>query len=375
MSNNLAGNIILTSMEKIPSLVLTSGTVQSIVLVSEPGVGKTSTMATVAEMVGDKWRKKGDYYPEDKYDYILLEGPSLDVQAFGMAMPVMDTKTIEMFVGGLMRPLDTRPKFVMIDELGKCPKILKPALRSIMLERVVGEYRLPEGSIVVATTNNPSDGLGDVLAGHEGNAVTVMYTLKSRRNWLYDWAPAHGVSSVTLTAVEMTEQFFDSYMEKDVSDNPFVFDPAKRQLSFVSPRSLTKNDFAFVQNRHLLDRDVLLAAMAGTVGRAAAEIIMTVIDAESDVPKFDDVIAAPDTVAIPKTIAGKIFTIFNTASRLVTQDYIAAFIKYVERWQSPELESTYVHVLMNNKVTKDMAARNPAIMQWMRRDENSQQFV
>lgn len=372
--NNLAGNVILTHMEEIPLLALTSGTQQTLILVSEPGVGKTSIAATIAELNGDKWRKKGEHYPEDKYCYIILEGPSLDSQAFGSAMPVLETKTIEMFVGGLLQPLDPRPKVIVIDEYGKCPKLLKPTLRDLALERAVGGHRLPEGSIVVATSNNPGDGLGDVLAGHEGNAVTVMYTLKSRKHWLYHWAPAHGVSAITQTAVEMTEQFFDSYMEKDVSDNPFVFDPAKRQLSFVSPRSLTKNDFAFVQNRHLLKRDVLLAAMAGTVGRAAAEIIMTVIDAENDVPKFEDVIASPDTVPVPKTAAGRIFTIFNTASRLVTQDYLAAFLKYVQRWNAPELESTYVHVLMNNSVTKDMASRNPLIIQWMQRDENFRQF-
>ena len=206
--------------------------------------------------------------------------------------------------------------------------------------------------------------------------MTMTYTTKpSRRHWLNVWAPQHGVSSITLTAVEMTEQFWDSYMEKNVTENPFVFDPAKRQLSFVSPRSLVKNDMAFVQHRHLLDRDVLLAAMAGTVGRAAAEIIMSVIDVEHDVPALDDILAAPMTASIPASIAGKIFLLFNSANRLITQDYIASFVKYVERWASPELESTCIHILMNNKTTKDMALRNNVIMQWMKRDDNHRQFI
>ena len=60
------------------------------IIVSEPGVGKSSLLAMIAEDMGDIWRKVGDETREgndDKYDYIYVDCPLRDVMDMGAYIP------------------------------------------------------------------------------------------------------------------------------------------------------------------------------------------------------------------------------------------------------------------------------------------------
>lgn len=369
VSSSLVARPVLP-IDQVPSMVFAVGEQIPILLQGEPGVGKTSILVTIAKLVGDKWRKPGDFYPDDKYDYILIPAAQLDVAAFGMAMPVVETKTIEVFIGGLLRPQDPRPKVIVIDELAKAQRILMPPLRTLMLERCAFDHRLPEGSIVVATTNNPADGLGDVIKAHEGNAMCIVQTTKSTLPGWLAYAVEAGVSPITCATVSMHPRMFDSYITHDVSQNPYVFDPTKRALSYVSPRSLVKNDFAFVQRRHLLTREQLFAGMAGTIGQAAAQAFMAMFDVEKEVFTAADVIKDPQGTPVPASMAAKLFMLFQSYSHLTTQDALARYMEYVLRWGHNELEGVFAHGAHNHPATKTFAHRNPKLNEWKKHELN-----
>lgn len=371
MTNSIIARPVLP-IDQLAGLIYSVGQFTSLLLQGEPGVGKTSTLAEISQMLGDKWRKPGDYLPEDKYDYIMIPAAQLDVAAIGLAMPVVETKTIEMFIGGLLHPHDPRPKIIMVDELAKAQRIIMPALRDLLLERRAFNHRLPEGSIVVATTNNPADGLGDVIKAHEGNALTIIQTTKPTLEGWLAYAQRTGVSALTCTTVSMFPTMFESYVTHDVSKNPYVFDPAKRLLSFVSPRSLVKNDRAFVKNRHLLTHQQLLAGMTGTIGQAAAQAFVMMMDVEKEIIPVDMVLKDPQAAPIPSSIAAKLFMLFQSFSHLSTQEDLAKYMEYVMRWQHNDLEGVFAHGAQNHPNTKSFAHRNPKLNDWKKHEINFQ---
>jgi hypothetical protein len=277
----------------------------------------------------------------------------------------MQRKIVEQYLGGMLNPHDPRPKIIFIDEIGKCPKILKPVLRDLLLERVTPGFRLPEGSIVYAATNNPADGLGDVIAAHEGNAMTILPVLPPRLPyWLLKWAPANGISDLTCTVLQQNPQMWASYMVEDVTNNPLVFDPKRRAYSFCSPRSLTKNDRGFVQNRGFFTRDELYAGMAGTIGQAAADIFMVYIDMEKDTVDPHLIRSSPLTAPIPESAGTKIFTLFKLTPVIETQEDLANVMTYLERWNQREFEATFFQIVSNNPKTAPLVIRNPKMLEW-----------
>ena len=58
------------------------------IIQSEPGCGKTSLLAMIAEDNGDKWRSPSDgtSIEGDKYDYIYVDCPVKDMSDIGMTI-------------------------------------------------------------------------------------------------------------------------------------------------------------------------------------------------------------------------------------------------------------------------------------------------
>jgi hypothetical protein len=371
--NARSGNPVM-SIAQVADYILTVGAEQSVLLTGEPGIGKTSVVVAMAQSVGDKWRKRGDYFPEDKYDYQILTAPSLDAAAFGMFMPDVENRTVDMFVSGILNLKDPRPKVLMIDEIAKGPNVLRPVFRDLFLERCVHNQHLPAGSIVVATSNNASDGLGDVIKAHEGSAITTITVGKpSVKEWVH-WARQNGVSPTTMTVAIMTPAMFQSYMTDNVSSNSMVFDPVKRQTAFVTGRTLYKNDRAHIKNRHRLSEPMLYAGMVGTIGQAAADVFMSFMAVEKEIPLPSEILSNPSGCRVPSSVGAKLFVIFNSVKGIETQADLAGYMTYVERFGNGVMEGVFASTVESSPDIKNFFYRNPKIAEWLKKEENFDMF-
>ena len=79
------------------------------ILLSEPGVGKTSTLKLIEKQLGDG------------YDYIYVDCPSKDYMDIAGTIPNHETKALEQYVGGLFKMDSGKPKVIMLDEVFKVP--------------------------------------------------------------------------------------------------------------------------------------------------------------------------------------------------------------------------------------------------------------
>lgn len=335
------------------------------VIVSEPGVGKTSILKLIAENNGDKWRRAGDNYETDKYDYIYVDCPSKDFMDIAGTIPNHVEKSLEQYIGALFKLNSNKPKVIMLDEVFKVPKLMGVLFTRLQLERMVGDKPLPVGSVVFATSNNSSDGVGDAMQAHQGNRVCIMRMEKpDARRW-NKWAGENGISSTIRAFVAMNPRVLNSYMDGGQENNEFIFNPTKptQTVSFISPRSLSKCN-RIVKNRNVWGKAAADVALAGTIGLSGAKLLATFIDMESQVLPIKEIIADPMGVTVPEDVAALCMIMINAVDEIHTQDNLSKFMQFIQRMKQDELQSVFFTMLLDNKRTTKLAAGNETVKQW-----------
>lgn len=335
------------------------------VIVSEPGVGKTSILKLIAENNGDKWRRPSDNYATDKYDYIYVDCPSKDFMDIAGTIPNHAEKSLEQYIGALFKLDSAKPKVIMLDEVFKVPKLMGTLFTRLKLERMVGDRSLPIGSVVFATSNNSSDGVGDAMQAHQGNRVCLMRMEKpDARRWI-KWAGDNGISSTIRAFVAMNPRVLNSYMDGGQENNEFIFNPTKptQTVSFISPRSLTKCN-RIVKNRSVWGKAAADVALAGTIGLSGAKLLSVFIDMEAQVTPVREIIKDPTGVILPEDIAALCMTMINAVDEIQTQDDLSGFMQFIQRMKQDELQSLFFTMLLDNKRTTKLAAGNETVKQW-----------
>ena len=350
---NVAESVSINDCAKLIAMV---GYKNTIIVEGEPGTGKTSILKMLEENLG-----------ADNYDYIYVDCPLKDMGDVSMNIPVHTTKELEQYVASLFNLHSDKPKCIMLDEIWKSDKMMKKIWTRLIQERYVGDIPLPNGSIVWGTSNNTSDGVGDMLEGHVGNRVTRIRMKKpDHKEWPL-WAQDHDISALTRAWVSLNPTSLASYTElsiEELNNNPFIFNPKKNTSTFVSPRSLEKND-VYVKLKSQLGERTTMSAMAGTLGLAGAESMMAFFMVEKELVPIKDIIKNPEKAKISENPGVLLLTIFNSIDEITTQDDMSAFMKYILRIKSVEMQSIFYVSACQSKKTLHLAKNNKDLSEFM----------
>src|SRR4029079_2435960 len=151
---------------------------QSVLLLSPPGVGKSDVVRQAAATEG-------------------LQCTSL----LGTQIAPEDVSGVPRVVGErsvfcpprVLLPERPGPFCLFLDELPACAPDVQKAFYSLLLERRVGEHRLPPGAWVVAAGNRAEDrALVRSLSSALINRVIILHVRVDLREWLI-WAKGHGI--------------------------------------------------------------------------------------------------------------------------------------------------------------------------------------
>ncbi len=343
------------TIKELRNIIPTIGTTITPIIQSEPGCGKTSLLKMLESDLGDK------------YDYIYVDCPVKDMSDIAMTIPNHDTKSLEHYVGTIFKLDSNKPKVILLDEFMKAPKLLQVMFTRLMLERTIGDTPLPEGSIVFGTSNNQSDGVGDGMLAHSGNRVCIMRMEKpSVDEWLV-WATENSVSHLVRAFVHTFPRCLASYLDEGQEDNPYIFNPKKPQLSFVSPRSLEKSS-VIVDNRDHLGDDVTMACLGGTIGSSASADMSAFLRLEKELPVFDDIIKNPLDTKIPEQISAQLMLMFQAVDKIDSQAVLTNFMKYLKRLASSEMQAIFFVMAVRNKKTVKFARVNAEITEWAKQN-------
>jgi len=349
MSNVIKMENAIT-LEEAAVLINTVGKSITVVLKGEPGIGKTTVHKELKTMNGDK------------YDYIYVDSPTKEMMDIAGSIPNHDSRSLEYYVSELFKMDSPKPKLIMLDEFMKTPKLMQVLFTRLMLERTVGDRELPEGSIVFATSNHSSDGVGDNMLEHAGNRVMIVNVEKPRAVAWNLWASAKGISRSIRAWVAMNPNCLASYLDGGQDDNPYIFKPNRKMLSFVSPRSLAQVDIV-VKNSDKLSSKVVKAGLAGTCGMAFANSFDAFLKMEKELVAVSSILKDPDNIQLPEKPAALFMTMFNAVDTIETQDELSNFMKFVNRIQSEEVQECFFTMALQGRIAK-LASRNDAIKAW-----------
>jgi hypothetical protein len=345
---NTVSNVTIDELRK---LIPTIGKELTPVIQSEPGCGKTSILKMLEEDLGDK------------YDYIYVDCPVKDMSDISMTIPNHDTKTLDNYVGKLFKLDSPKPKVILLDEFMKSPKLLQVIFTRLMLERTVGDVSLPRESIVFATSNNASDGVGDSMLAHAGNRVCILKMQKPDVDTWLKWATDNSINPLIRAWVYMFPRSLASYTEGDQVDNPYIFQPSKAVLSFCSPRSLAKAS-VIVDNKEVLGENAVMCALAGTIGASASADMSAFLSVEKSLPRFKDIIEKPMDISMPTETSALLMLMFQATDNLSSQEDLSAFMKFVNRIESSEIQAVFFTMMVRSKNGVKLARNNAEIAKW-----------
>lgn len=319
------------------------------IVVSEPGVGKSTLLKMLEAEMGDG------------YDYIYVDCPVKDMMDVAASIPNHQSKSLEYYVSDLFKIDNGKPKVIMLDEFMKAPKLLQIIFTRLMLERSVGDRPLPEGSIVFGTSNNTTDGVGDTVQGHVGNRVCFLPMRKPNHDEWNVWATQNGVARPIRAWAAMNPKAFKSYLDPDQNDNPYIFKPSNTSKSFVSPRSLAKAT-SIVSSRDAIGENAMMVALAGTIGEAAAKSMAAFIAFEGKLISFKEIVKDPLVVKVPDDVSALVMMLFEGVDSIETQDDLNAYMQFVKRIKSSEVQSIFFTMMMRTKPR--LARYNQEITKW-----------
>lgn len=356
------------NINEVTDLIMDISDRLTVLVVSEPGVGKSSILVNIAERNGDAYRVAGDSKlpkcKNDKFDYIYVDCTSKELFDIAATIPNHADKSLEYYVSSLAHMDSSKPKYIMLDEFSKVPRAMKVIWTRMMLEKTWGDIPLPQGSRVFGTCNNAADGLGDTLAGHELNRVCMVEMQKPTTKMYLKWAANNGVHPVIQAAAQMYGgRWFASYRDGGQDDNPVIFNPKRKtQGPFLSLRSLTK--CSYLVEKFANRENLLLPALAGTIGVSAAQDLITMVRMNNQIHTTKQIISDPRGIPLPKEDAAMFLMMFNALSDIETQDDLSSFMDFVERDTREEVQSVFFSMMFRSKSRIQLARGNSRLRDW-----------
>jgi energy-coupling factor transporter ATP-binding protein EcfA2 len=336
------------NLNQAASVIRAVGTTNTVILRGQPGVGKSAILTMLA-------KELPDYIP------CYIDVANLDLGDLGM--PVIDRETMVTNYApnarfGLSRT-NKRPLLIMLDELGKASRPVLNMLLPLVNEHRIADVALPTGSIVLATTNLDTDGVGDNIPAHAYNRMTELVIANPTADeWLH-WASDNDIAPEIMAFVKQNPEVMTCYTDLPAKDkNPYIFNPLTGNTrTFCSPRSLERASYITKQRGAL--GDAFLPALAGTIGESAAQLMVALVNLADTLPLYENIVKDPHKTKVPKGDAvGAMFILAFMLANRVSEDDLDAVMVYAERIPSFEAYSLFVSSLAGNRSKVGMACKN-----------------
>ena len=336
------------SLKEAEELIAQVGKDLTVHLRGQPGIGKSTLLTTLAKR-----------FPDHKPVYI----DCADLDLGDLAMPAMnhETKTTAFYPNERFAIHHGAPVLVMLDEITKASEPVKNMLLPVMLERRLGAVGFHPDSIVFSTGNLTTDAVGDHLKAHAKNRVSqVTVRNPSDEEWL-EWAQHNDQAPEVMAWVHQFPHCMSCYTDKSQEENMYIYNPAKQQDAFVSPRSLAKSSF-IVKARHDLGENATMVALAGTIGEAAARDMSAFFSLADGLPSRQAVYNSPDTAKLPDDPAARVILVMREIQAYDKKTF-EAVVTYMKRFPK-ELQALFFHSITKSPHQFEVAKLKP-FLDWV----------
>ncbi len=265
-----------------------------------PGVGKSDVIRQIAE----------DSKLELRDVRLSLLDP-IDLRGF----PTIDAVKKQMS----WLPADFLPKkgkgLLFLDEMNSAPQSVQAAAYQLVLNRKIGEYKLPDGWAVMAAGNRASDrSVVHAMPAALANRFVHLDFDINVDDWSY-WAMDNEIHTDLRAFIRFRPNLLHCF---DGATNPRAF-PSPRSWAFV-------NDI--YKDNHSADDEYEL--IKGTVGEGAAAEFSGFVRQIKDLPTIDQVLLDPDGTKVPTSPAG-MYAMATALDAKTTTNNIGRVMRYTDR--------------------------------------------
>jgi MoxR-like ATPase len=175
---------------------------------------------------------------------------------------------------------------LFLDEITSAPPSVSAAAYQLILDRRLGEYRVPDGWVIFAAGNRQGDrGVTYAMPAPLANRFTHYEVEVNLDDWV-DWANTQDIDPRVIAFLRFRPDLL------------FSFNPAHNPIAFPSPRSWEYAHRALQK----FDRTELLSdALQACVGQAAGLELKTFVDNMKQMPDLDAIING-DLANVPEGI-------------------------------------------------------------------------
>lgn len=341
--------------KQVVSLIKGVGHMRTVLVQGEAGIGKT---AMLYEFRNDP--AFAGYHVIDPIDCTQLSDGSVWMPDIDREKGVSRELPNERF--GVHRKSQkgingSKPVIVCLDEIAKARQFIKDVLAPIIYERRIGQYHMPEGSIVFGCTNLSLEGLGDSLQAHLRNRLIPVRMAKPTKDEWVAWAAGASIAPEVIAAAHMFPLIFETFTDymagganagkAQNKENPYIFDPKNgSQEGWVTPRSLHAASDV-VKQADKFDEEVLTAGLDAAVGAPFATQMMSFIRFGQQLPPLQRVYDEPDTCPVPSNPTAQLVQVFQFVSQVKDKDQAEAVSVYTKRMRN-EMQSLFVHTVANS---------------------------
>jgi hypothetical protein len=188
---------------------------------------------------------------------------------------------------------------LFLDELNTASPSVQASAYQLILDRAIGEYKLPDGWAVVAAGNRDTDrGVTYKMASPLANRFVHLELEVSVQEWRV-WAYSVGLDSRVIAYIGYKNEHL------------FTFDATSKEKSFATPRSWEYVAKILASN---LEVGLLLESISGAVGKEVAVGFLSFVKVMKKLPDLEMILEA-NTQEYPKEID----VLYALASGLVSR--------------------------------------------------------
>lgn len=245
-----------------------------VMLWGPPGVGKSQLVAQIAERHGAPMIdiRLSQMEPSDLRGIPFRSGGQVE-----WAVPAMLPDAVRHGACGIL----------FLDEITSAPPSVSAAAYQLILDRRLGEYRVPPGWAIFAAGNRQGDrGVTYAMPAPLANRFSHFEFATHLDDWAA-WAYGQGIDDRLVGFLRFKPELL------------FDFDPTRGEMAFPSPRSW---EFAHRALQKFGDRpDLLAGALAACVGQAAGIECAAYLASLDRLPDLDAIVAGREA-AVPADI-------------------------------------------------------------------------
>ena len=344
---NLYSKIVIRAInENVPISRL-----RSVFLWGAPGVGKSQGVRELASIIEVNTTKKVKVTDVR----LLLMNP---IDLHGIPTSNKD-KTASIWLKPKifdMNPSEDIINILFLDELSAAPQSVQAAAYQLVLDRKIGEFELPQNTIVIGAGNRVTD---YSVAYRMPKALANRFShfgVQSDINSWYDWAEKHHIHPLVT-----------GYLTFDTS--MLLVEPTEDDIAYPSPRTwefISEALDLLEPNEHLEDYFSLIASF---IGISAAQSFIGWAKNYSSLPSVVEILAGknstyPDSPDALYSLTSSISTYVSCKYRFgISQDELENMASYVNGLPADYSANLYME-LLDGAGLEEMLRQCPSFNKW-----------